>query len=150
MKAFKYKFSIPIIIAFCAGIVLSIACLALNAVRVLKNYQANNAFTMWDWLILIFVLLITIGFIVVALTTLLNSKYIVKDKTLILKWGILSNKTDLKDISSIRLDVNKKKLELIYSDESYFVVSTKPEWFESFVDALKMEKPDITFIQETN
>ena len=64
-------------------------------------------------------------------------------------WGFIKNKFDLLEVTKMNYYSNKNRLELIFTDESYFYVSTKPEWVNDLVDDIKKANSKIIYVEET-
>lgn len=151
LNAKKYKFKFPplwIIIAI-IGIALAVACVVLNAIRFIGFFERNEDPGTYGYMSLILSILICLGFIVMALTAIINSYYEITDKQVILRWGFIKNVIDLSEVKEIKYLTLSKKLELIFTDESYFLVVINDLWVEDFVNELKEKFPKIPFIQET-
>lgn len=147
MKNYKYKFSKLVVALMFVGIIVAVACLILNAIRFLNLINEKYELTLYNYLTIIITGVLSIGFIVIVLCAYFNSYYKITDKTLILRFGIIKNEFDLNDVKEVRLLTAKSKLELLFKDESYYIVSTNSNWFESFVDEIKQKCPKINFIQ---
>ena len=147
MKKYKFKFSSLILILMLVGILVAIACIFANVYRLVVKINGNYEFTFYEYISFPLIALLSIGFIVIVVMAFFNSYYTITDDSVVLKFGILKNVIDLKQVTEIRLLTKKSKLELIFKDESFFVVATNSDWFESFVDEIKQKQPKIAFVQ---
>lgn len=147
MNKYKFKFGKLTIGLMLVGIVVAILCLVLNIIRFLNLINGNFELSLYNYLTLIITATLSIGFIVIVLCAYFNSYYKITDKNLILRFGIIKNEFNLTDIKEVRLLTQKSKLELLFKDESYFIVSTNANWFETFVDEIKEKCPKIEFVQ---
>ncbi len=147
MKKYKYKFSNLIIVVLILGCVLAVGALTLNAYRFISNVKQNNELLLYDYLSLILVIALSVAFIVCAIWALLNSHYQITDKAVILKWGLIKTTILASDIVEIKLITTKNRLELIFKDESYFIVVIQNNSFNDFVDELRSKFPKIAFVQ---
>ena len=102
-----------------------------------------------NYISIILAVALSLGFLVIAISAYFNSYYTIKDNKVILRWGIIKNVIDLSEVKEIKLLTNNGKLELVFNDDCYFVIATKPEWYESFIDEIKACCPSIIFTQET-
>lgn len=149
MKKFKYQLPTLAIIVMILGIVVAVACLVWNAIRFINQINSNTDFTLYDYMTYIIIAIVVVGYTVIALGAIFNSYYFVDDKQVVLKWGILKNSIELSEIVEIRLLVSNNRLELVFKDESYFVVATKREWYDEFINEIKKYRPEIQFIQNS-
>ena len=124
MKNYKYKFSKLVVALMFVGIIVAVACLILNVIRFLNLINEKYELTLYNYLTIIITGVLSIGFIVIVLCAYFNSYYKITDKTLILRFGIIKNEFDLNDVKEVRLLTAKSKLELLFNDESYYIVST--------------------------
>jgi hypothetical protein len=150
MKKYKYTFPTTALVFLILGCIASIACFTLNVIRFSNLLSQNVEITLYNYISIILSVLLSLAFLVIAITAYFNSYYSVKDKKVVLKWGVVKNVIDLKEVKEIKLLTNNLKLELIFNDDTYFVIATRSEWFESFIDEIKTEMPNVLFTQETN
>ena len=147
MKKYKFKFNTLTLILMAVGILVAIACAVLNGYRLINKINGDYELTIYEYISFPMIGLLAIGFIVIIVLAYFNSYYKITENKVILNFGIIKNVIDLNEITEIRLLTSKNKLELIFKDESYFVVATNPDWFESFIDEIKKAKPSINFLQ---
>lgn len=150
MKKYKYTFPITALIFLILGCLAAIACFVLNVIRFSNLLSQNVEITLYNYISIILSVLLSLAFLVIAISAYFNSYYSIKDKKVVLRWGIVKNVLDLNNVKEIKLLTNNSKLELIFNDDTYFVVATRSEWYESFIDDIKAEMPNILFTQETN
>ena len=150
MKKYKYSYSKLIIGLFILGIVIAVACIALNLYRFVLKIRGEYEITGYDWFMLILVILLSIAFIVIAISCFVSSNYVVENKAVVLNWGIIKNKLDLIDVTTLKYYPDKNRVELIFSDESYFYIATKPEWVNDFISDIKTANSKILYIEETS
>lgn len=150
MKKYKHTYSNLIIALFILGIIIAVACIALNLYRFVLKIRGEYEITGYDWFMLILVILLSILFIVIAVSCFISSNYKVEGKTLILNWGIIKNKLDLLEVTKINYYPDKNRLELIFTDESYFYIATKKEWVEDLVTDIKSGNSKILYIEESS
>lgn len=147
MKKYKFKFNNLTLILMLVGILVAIGCIIVNTLRLINKVNGEYALTIYEYISFPLIFLLAVGFIVIVVFAYFKSYYTVTDNSVILKFGIIKNTINLKDVTEVRLLTNKNKLELIFTDESYFVIATNPDWFESFVDEIKQKQPKIAFVQ---
>ncbi|MBO5713079.1 MAG: hypothetical protein J6R88_02600 [Clostridia bacterium] len=150
MKKYKYSFSKLIIGLFILGIVLALACIGLNVYRFVLNINLNNEITFNDWIMIILIILLSVAFIVIAVSCFISSYCTVEDKTVILAWGIIKNKLDLNEVTEIKYYYSNTRLELVFKDESYFYIAVSPEWVDDFVNDIKLANPKILYFEDSS
>lgn len=146
MKNYKFKFSKIITIVGIVGIILAIVCMVAGVLRFINLNNQNIQITLYQYISFALTIILPIAYMVIAISAYFNSYYFVTDKEVVLKWGVIANKFNLSDIKEVKLLTNDKKLELVFSDDSYFLVATDPKWYDDFVDEIKAKKPNISYI----
>lgn len=149
MKKYKYKFPSSLVIVGIVGIFVAIGCMVLGVYRFLNLLNENIKPTLYQYISFALTILLPIVYMVVAVSAYFNSYYYINDKQVVLKWGVISNKFNLSDIKEVKLITNDSKLELVFLDDTYFLIATGKEWFDSFVDEIKTKKPNISYIVVT-
>lgn len=147
MKNYKHKFSTITIILLILGVVIAVACTALNAVRFYNLVKNNMALTFYDYASLIIAVVLSIAFIVIAICALLNSYYKITDKGVTLNFGFIKTKIDASEVKEVKLEVIKNRLELTFNDESYFIILINEKDYESFIDEFRSKFTKIPYIQ---
>ena len=149
MKKFKYTFSKLIIALFIVGMAIAVASIVINVINTVNHYKGNYEFTGYDWFLLILIVALSVFFIVIAISCLINSNYVIKDKKIVLSWGFIKNVIDLNEIKEMKYYPQKNRLELIFTDDSFFVVSTLNSWAYEFIDLIKEQAPKITYSEDS-
>ena len=150
MKTYKYTFSKLITALLIFGIVLAVSCIGLNLYALIVNLQGNYEITGYDWFKFILIFALGILFIVLGVACLISSYYKVENKTIILKWGLIKNEFDLREVNEVKYNKEKNRLELIFNDESYFYVSTKTSWVYDLVSDIKAANSKIIYIEDSS
>ena len=149
MKKFKYTFSKLIIALFIVGMAIAVASIVVNVINTVNHYKGNYEFTGYDWFLLILIVALSVFFIVIAISCLINSNYVIKDKKIVLSWGFIKNEIDLNEVKEMKYYPQKNRLELIFTDDSFFVVSTLNSWAYEFIDLIKEQAPKITYSEDS-
>lgn len=100
--------------------------------------------TFFDVLKYPFLIVVCLLCVVIVTSVLIKSEYIVDEQFLISKFGLVKSKFSIKDITSIVLDSDAKKLT-VYFGEQFTVLSVMPEWNEDLSRALLKVNPDIDY-----
>ena len=148
-KKYKFKFPTLWIIIAAVGSMLAIACAVLNVIRFIGFFERNEGPGTYGYMSVIFASLICLAFIVMVIWAAISSYYEITDNQVILRWGVIKNVIDLNEVKEIKYLTVSKKLELIFKDESYFLIIINDVWIEDFITELKEKFPKIPFIQET-
>ena len=149
MKKFKYNYTKLIIALFIIGIVIALACIALNVYRLIANFRGGYEISGYDWFIVILAIVLSLFFIAIAISCFISSYYEIVNKTIVLHWGFIKNVIEIKEITKINYYEDKNRLELVFADDSYFYVSTSLSWVDDFVTEIKTVKPEIVYIQQS-
>lgn len=139
-KTFKIKFS-KLIIGLCIAIyILCSVGVGLSVWRIIRF--GIHGFS--DALQSPFLIAVSAFCIVLVTAILIKSQYIVDKTHFTSQYGFIKSKFAIKEITSIVLDTDTKKLSL-YFGEQFMVVSGSPSWNEEFVRALLAVNPDIEY-----
>ena len=82
--------------------------------------------------------------IIIVICILIKSQYVVDEKYFITQFGFIKSKFAIKDITSLLLDCQTKKLTIHFGEE-YTVLSVNPDWQEKLVRAILTINPDIDY-----
>jgi len=144
---YKYKFSKWFYLIAVLGYLVSIGCIVLNAIRFSIKLNKNIEIAFTEYMSLAFAVVLSIAFIVIVTLALIKSEYKIFDDKIILKWGIIKNPIELNEVKLIRFITTTEKLELVFEDESYFVIVIDKKDYQKFVDELKSIKPKLEYNQ---
>ena len=139
-KNFKFKFTPLMLILAYTVIALCIVGIVLSVLRITK-YGIHE---FRDILKSPFLILICAFGIVVVISMLIRSRYVVIGEEFITQYGLIKSKFHIKSFTSVLLDTDSRKLT-IYMKEEFFVVTTNPEWNNDLVQAIREVNPDIEF-----
>lgn len=139
-QTFKIKFSVVIILLCVAILLLCALGIALSVLRILQ--EGIHGVT--DALKSPFLIAVCLLCIVIVVSLLIRSQYVVTDEHFITQFGLIKSKFVIKNITSLLLDRQTNKLS-VYFGEEFTVVSTSPAWQEQFVRALLAVNPDIRY-----
>lgn len=148
-KKYKYEFTKTFYIIAILGGLVSLASILINAVRFINLSSKNIALGFYEYASLILSTILALAFIVFIITAIINSYYLITEKQVVLKWGIIKNTVDLQEVKEIKFITNKGKLQLTFQDESYFIIAVSNKWQEDFISEIKQKHPTILYVQET-
>ena len=89
-------------------------------------------------------ILVCIFCIVLVISMLAKSQYVIDGKDYITQFGFIKSRFPIKDITALVLDSDTKKLT-VYIGEQYSVLSLNAEWNDAFIKALRDINPNIDF-----
>lgn len=145
MKKYPYKFTPLIKVLFILGIVLAVAVIVVNAIKFAKTEVVDT----YSYITLINTVVVSVFALVLLFSILFNSKFILDDTLLTLRWGFIKNQYKIVSITKlVKLDASNK-LILYYDDENYIVVYIAPEIFDEFSKDL-VEKNKNIVVEYTN
>lgn len=139
-QIFKITFSKSIYLLCVAVYLLCLAGTALSVWRIIKfGVHGFNDIIKYPFLIAVCLLCI-----VLVTAILIRSQYVVDKQYLITQYGLIKSKFAIKDITTVTLDSDSKKLTVNFG-EPYTVISVSPAWNEQFVRALLAVNPNIDY-----
>ena len=141
MKKYKFSYSAPVLLLIFAGMAVSVASIVFNVLRIVNNTSP----TTYNYISLITVVLVCIGYLVLSVSMLVNSYYAIDDKYFILRWGILKNRLEIKSMTRVLLDSERRRLTVFYNEDNYFVVKSATIPFPDLVAALREVNKKIVF-----
>ena len=128
------------IILAVAVIVLCTLGIALSVYRIVKfGIQGFN-----DALKSPFLILVCVFCIVLVVSILAKSQYLVDDKKFIVQFGFIKSAFAIKEITSLLLDSDSRKLT-VYFGEQFSVLSIDPLWNDELIKKLREFNENIEF-----
>ena len=140
MKRYKFSYSPPVLALIIAGIVVALSSAALNVVKAI-----NSAVNSYDIVTLLSVFIVCAVYLVLAVSMLTSSYYIIDDKYFTLQWGLLKNQLEISAITSLKLDSANKKLTVFYNEDNFFVIRSSSIPFADLVQDLIKVNKNISF-----
>ena len=140
IKVSKMKFPLYIF-GVCAGIfLLCLTSVVLSIWRIVK-YGIQNPTEILSYPLLF---VIAVFCIVITISLLIKSQYVINENELIVQYGFLKNKYDVKKITAISLDGDTKKLR-IDLENGYILLSFLQEDAEAFSRVILQVNPKIEY-----
>ena len=141
-KLFPYRLT-PVLITLCVLVLLlSCAGIAVSVYRLILRGSLD--FKIGEMLKSPFLICVCLFCILLIVSLLIKSQYILTEKELITQFGFIKSKFELKKITSISLDRNTHKLS-VYFGEEFIVLTLMEIWQDDFVSELIKLNPDIDF-----
>ena len=139
-SCFRYQFTKAIILCAVAVFVLCLAGIILSVYRIWKN--GVNGFN--DFLKYPFIILICVFCIVLVISILIKSQYVVGSEKFIVQFGFIKSKYPIKDITSVILNTEHQKVT-VYFGEDFLVLSLPEALNDKFIRALLAVNPDVEY-----
>lgn len=135
---FPFRFSKTLKILSIAALFLCVLGVVVSVFRIVK-YGVNgfNDFIRYPFLILICVFAI-----ILVVSLLIKSEYVVSEKYLHSNFGLIKSKTELKNVTSVVVDLQEEKVT-VYTGEAFFVMLLKKEQAQAFSKAVLDAKPGL-------
>lgn len=148
---FKFKYSPLLIFLFILGFCLSAACIGFATWRLVLFIREGDLASYYDWIIFILLYLVSILFLVIGISMLIRSEYILTDSELITQFGIIRQRYALKKIMSVHLFKGANKLAVYFDDfhTNYIVIVVKDSWYNDFIRELTERNEHIAFTFST-
>ncbi len=145
-KRYPFRFSPVMIVLFVIGLVLCAAGFGLTLWRFLAFLEEDPG-SVYGWMQHIILFFVCIFLAVLIIAMLIRSQYVITDRLLITRFGLIRSKYEIKSICSVHLFKGLDKLAVYFDDfqTKYIVIVVKPVWYEDFVRTLIDRKPSIGF-----
>ena len=137
---FKYQFTKMLTVLAYAVILLCVVGIGVSAYRI----WALGIHGVYDALKSPFLILVCILCIVIVISILIRSRYVVENKNFIIQFGLIKSNFEIKKITSILLNSDTQKLT-IYFGEDFTVISIPAAENENLVRALRDVNPNIDY-----
>ena len=139
-NCFKYKFSPLLLVLAIAVLFLCVGGIGASIYRIVVEgiHDFNDALESP-----LLIVICAFG-LVLMISILAKSQYVVGETHYIAQFGFIKSKFLIKDITAVVLNTDEKKLT-VYMGEQYFILSMYPEDNEKFAKALQKINPDIDF-----
>lgn len=133
MKKFNYFFTNLIKVLIICAIILSVIGLGWNIFN-LVCYLYEGAIKIISYSIIIALNLVLLLF---TISILLFSRYEIDDKNICCRFGFITSKRKITEITQISLFLDKEKLVVYFDDKKYTIIIINPLKFDEFVETLR-------------
>ena len=146
-KKYPFRFSSLILVVLILGLVLCAAGFGLTTWQFLGFLRDGNIASVYEWLKYVLLYFVSVFLALVIVAMLIKSQYLITDKQLILQFGIIRSKYDLKKIYSIQHFRGSDRLTVYFDDykSKYMVIVVKQSWYDDFVKTLTERNEKISF-----
>lgn len=139
-KYFKYQFTPTLILLSIAVILLCLAGMGVSIYRVVKFGVSGVSDAMKSPLLIA----ICAFCIVLMISVLVKSQYIVDETYYTTQFGFVKSKFPIKEVTKLELNTDTNKLT-VFVGEQFSVLSLSPEWNNDFIAAIREVNPNIEF-----
>ncbi len=146
IKKYAFRFSAVMLAVLIAGLVLCVACFALTTWQ-FTGFLTGDVSSFYEWVKYALLYFVSVFLAVLITAMLVRSQYVLTEKELILQFGFLKTRYDVKKIFSVCLLNGSKKLCLYFDDfkTKYATVVVKEEWYDDFIKTLTSLNERIEF-----
>lgn len=147
LKKFPFRFSPLILAVLLVGLALCAAGFGLTTWQFLGFLDGGNLSSVYEWLKYILLYFVSLFLALVIVAMLIKSQYLITEKQLILQFGIIRSKYDLKKIYSIQHFRGSDRLTVYFDDfkSKYMIIVVKNSWYDDFVKTLLERNEKIAF-----
>lgn len=141
MKKFTFKYSVTVWVLLSIVLILSIVGLGWNIFNLIEFIQAG-AFRIIAYSL---ICLLTAFLLVIVISVMIYSKYVIKDGYVYSCFGIIRSKEKISEIVEITHFKKSDKLVVYFNDGKYTVIVISPEFYDAFVLAVRQSNKSIIF-----
>lgn len=146
-KYYPFQFTNMTLVFMAIALLLCVACFAVTTWRFIGFLQTGDLSSTYSWLQFIILYLATVLLAILITAMLVRSQYVITDKQVIVQFGFIKTKYEIKGIFSIHLFKGSNRLALYFDDyhTKYTMVAVNPSWYDEFIKTLLAIKPSIEF-----
>lgn len=147
MNKYKYKFTNLMVVLLALGMVVALACIGFNSFRFFKMILNGLEPSIYHYLTFIITITLSLLYIIIEVSMLISSYYLIGDKKVLLRFGIIKLSYDLSEFKEIKYYKNQNKVHLIFKDDNLFSINIDIENQEKFIEEITNKDSKIYFIQ---
>lgn len=146
VKKYPFRFSAAMLALFVAALALCAVGFGLTTWRFLR-FLGDGADSVYTWIQYVILYFVSVALAVLIIAMLIRSQYVVTEKQLILQFGFIRTRYELKSIYSVHLFQGANKLAVYFDDfkTKYTVIVVKEIWYDDFIRTLTERRPSIGF-----
>ena len=145
MEKFKFKYATYHYILLVAGLLLSVGCIVYNVVNLLTAIN-KDLVTAYKIITFSVVVIVSVASIVIFVSMLISSCYVLDDKGVSIKFGVIKTFIEYKKIKQVVLFASNNKLTIFLSDETFDNIVIDRNEYQAFVKALLDKNPKIVYL----
>lgn len=139
-KYFKITFTTPIYVLIAGILLLCLASIGVSVWQVIRFGLVGFA----DYLKYPLLIVISIFCIVVVISMLAKSQYVVNKQYIYSYYGFIKSKFPTQSVTAMVLDTDTKKLTVRFN-EQFIVLNMNFEWREEFIRAILEFNPNVDY-----
>ncbi len=145
-KSFPFKFTPMMLVLFSVGLALCGIGFGLTLWRFL-NFLKNDIGNVYRWIEYVLLFFVSLFLAALIISMFCRSRYVLTEKYLILQFGFIKQKYDLKSICSVHLFKGMNKIAVYFDSfkTKYAVIVVKDVWYDEFIKSLIECNPKIGF-----
>lgn len=150
-KRYPFQFTPAMLVAFGLALCLCAACFGLTTWRFVGFLQSDNLSSVYEWIQYAILFFVSILFSLLVTAMLIRSQYVITDTQIILQFGLIKTKYDIKSIYSVHLFQGSNKLAVYFDDyhTKFTNIVVNKSWYDDFIKTLLERKPKIEFTFST-
>ena len=143
---YPFKFTPLMLVLFFLGLALCAAGFGLTLWRFLTFIKSDLS-DVYAWLQYIILFFVSVFLAAIIIAMLIRSQYVITDKHLMVQFGFIRQRYELKGIYSVHLFKGLNKLAVYFDDfkTKYTVIVVKDIWYDDFIQTLLSRNPKIGF-----
>lgn len=139
MKKFPYKFTPLIKCFFAIGLLMALGVIAVNVIHFSKTETPGT----YNYITLVSTLLVAVLTIVIGISVIFASYFMIDDENLTLRWGFLSQKIKIVSITKLVKLEKSDKLIVNFNGNNFMVVFISSKYFSDFSATLVSKNKNI-------
>lgn len=145
-KVFPFRFSPLMLAVFSLLLCLCAAGIGLTTWQFV-DFLKGDISSVYEWLkyLLLYIVSGLLGVLIAAM--LISSRYTITQRELIVRFGLIRQRFDLKKVHSLHLFKGSKKLAVYFDDfkTKYTVIVVKEIWYDEFIRTMMLRNANIGF-----
>lgn len=143
---FRFQFSKLLLLVLGLLLLLCAGGFGLTLWQFLEFLKGDIG-SVWEWLKYSLMFLVCGLLFVLVIAMLIKSQYRITDKELILQFGFIKTRYEIKKIRSVRHFLGSGRLAVYFNDmkDQYAIIVVREKWFSEFVAALRERNEAIEF-----
>lgn len=137
VKRYPFRFSAAMLAVLITGLVLCTACFALTTWQ-FSGFLTGDLSSFYEWLKYILLYFVSLFLAVLIVSALIRSQYVITQTNLVLQFGLIKTKYEIKKIFSVCLLNGSKKMNIYFDDfkTKFATIVVKETWYDDFIKTL--------------
>lgn len=146
IKRYRFRFSPLILSVLILGVVLCLAGIGLTTWQLIDFLKEDHS-SVYGWMTYFLMYFASVSLAVLLTAILIRSQYVVTKTHVILQFGLVKTKYEIKKIFSLKLFRGSNRLTVYFDDfkTNFAVIVVKDTWYDDFIKTLTERNPRIEF-----